>query len=1567
MNNGHLLMPVSGMFAGTTSYRHSTSGKRIMKSISTESVSTAPPLRTAMRQFVRLLVLSLIWLLPTPVFADTFLVDASSDGVQSPANTTTCAEQGNTAHCSLRAAIMLGNTRAGSHTITFSPSVLMITVINGGLPTMMAQFTVVGNHITTINGNGHGCLDLTDSGTVALGHSDGATNSSITDMVINNCGGSGINANGHSYIFIGNFIGVDATGLIAKPNVLHGIALSSSHVYPDTSSNFLLNLYNNPNFPVQPIDASQINAFSNNLATALASLTPVVISGNVISGNTKNGIEIYSQNMAAVLISGNKIGTDLTGNIAIANGGDGVHLIGSTFGNLIGPDNVISGNTGNGIFVEAGTVFMPSYIMGNRIGLAATDASAHIGNGLSGIRTNTLPDSSVSNHNPTGLALLIGPSNLISDNKGISNSMLPDTLGDDEAGVRITGTSKSVKVVSNTIGMAEFPIGTPLASKAYGNVGDGIIVTSSGNTIGGSTSTGNIIAGNARHGIVVGGSGVTATNIQGNLIGVHSAFAGNVALGNGVDGVHVDSANSTNVGGAAPTDFNTIAGNGRNGLKIRLGSNSFGWSNLAQRNRIYSNAKLLAGVGLDLDHNENATDTLHDELVNYANLDQVAPVICDGTVGEPAECGGFSAPVSSGGNTTLSWTFKSHGPAIFRLEFFQIDATSDNAATSMTFLGEQQITTIASGLPSGAGCSAGRCTATIAASAAGAYVSMTATDITPLTDQPGMLGDWKNNLTCFAGDLGIILSACNVNNTSELSNVVNVPAAAPDVTTTAASALALTGASLNGTVSANGAATTVSFEYGLTTSYGSTLAAGSLLANASNAVVSTPLSGLTCNTTYHFRITANNGIGATTLGNDVSFSTLPCGVAAPTVITTAATALALTGASLNGTVSANGAATTVSFEYGLTASYGSTLAAGSLLANASNAAVSTALGGLTCATTYHFRITANNGTGGTIVGSDMSFSTLACGIAAPTVTTTAATAISLVGATLNGKVTSNGAPTTVSLDYGPTTAYGVTIALGTQADITINAPWNTPVSGLTCNTIYHFRITASNSAGTTLGNDLSFTTLPCAAAAPTVTTAAATALALTGATLNGTVSANGAATAVNFEYGPTTAYGLSLPAGSLLASASNAVVSTSLSGLTCASTYHFRITANNGTGNTILGSDVSFSTLPCGVAVPTVTTAAATAQAMTSVTLNGNVSANGAVTTVSFDYGLTSAYGSTLSVATLVANSSNSPIAASLAGLTCNITYHFRITANNSAGSTHGNDLSFSTLACAAAALTVTTTAASGLAMTAATLNGNVTANGAVTTVSFEYGLTNAYGTTQAAGLANANAINLPMIAPLSGLTCNTTYHFRIDANNGNGGTVFGNDLSFTTLACPVVTSFSGMTSTNSGTATAILSGGGATCSFGNAAFVAPSSPVPAGVNFPDGLFQFSTTNCTGAITITVTFPTAFQPAAQYWKYGPTPSQAAAHWYTLGAANALMMSGRIATFQITDGALGDDDLLVNGSIVDAGGPSAINPTAVVATPVPSLNQWGLLALCGLLIALAGKRMRTRAMNADQGK
>ena len=107
------------------------------------------------------------------------------------------------------------------------------------------------------------------------------------------------------------------------------------------------------------------------------------------------------------------------------------------------------------------------------------------------------------------------------------------------------------------------------------------------------------------------------------------------------------------------------------------------------------------------------------------------------------------------------------------------------------------------------------------------------------------------------------------------------------------------------------------------------------------------------------------------------------------------------------------------------------------------------------------------------------------------------------------------------------------------------------------------------------------------ASLPTVTTGAASAVGTAGATFNGTVSSNGAATTVTFQFGPTTTYGNSvaatqspLPAGALATAVSAAVT-----GLTCNTTYHFRAVGLNSAG-TANGADASFTTAACGVGVP---------------------------------------------------------------------------------------------------------------------------------------------------------------------------------------------------------------------------------------------------------------------------------------------------------------------------------------------------------------------------------------------
>ena len=93
----------------------------------------------------------------------------------------------------------------------------------------------------------------------------------------------------------------------------------------------------------------------------------------------------------------------------------------------------------------------------------------------------------------------------------------------------------------------------------------------------------------------------------------------------------------------------------------------------------------------------------------------------------------------------------------------------------------------------------------------------------------------------------------------------------------------------------------------------------------------------------------------------------------------------------------------------------------------------------------------------------------------PTAMTGAATSIGSTSATLNGTVSPNKQSTTVSFQYGTTTAYGATAAAGTVNGNASKAVSAT-ISGLTPSTLYHFRVTATNASGQSIGQDTTFTT-----------------------------------------------------------------------------------------------------------------------------------------------------------------------------------------------------------------------------------------------------------------------------------------------------------------------------------------------------------------------------------------------------------------------------------------------------------------------------------------------------------
>jgi hypothetical protein len=202
-----------------------------------------------------------------------------------------------------------------------------------------------------------------------------------------------------------------------------------------------------------------------------------------------------------------------------------------------------------------------------------------------------------------------------------------------------------------------------------------------------------------------------------------------------------------------------------------------------------------------------------------------------------------------------------------------------------------------------------------------------------------------------------------------------------------------------------------------------------------------------------------------------------------------------------------------------------------------------------------------------------------------------------------------------------------------------------------------------------------------AATPPTVVTGEAQQIEGTSATLTGTVNPNGGTVSeCYFEYGETETYGKKADCASLpTAGAVNPVaVSAQPSGLSEHTTYHFRIVAVDGS-ETSKGADAEFTTGP----KPTAQTEAASGVSSGGATLNATVNPQGAtVKTCKFEYGTSTAYGQVAACAS-APGSGDAPVAVSAAvtGLKASNPYHFRIVAVTAAGTSDGEDKTFTTSA----------------------------------------------------------------------------------------------------------------------------------------------------------------------------------------------------------------------------------------------------------------------------------------------
>jgi hypothetical protein len=290
--------------------------------------------------------------------------------------------------------------------------------------------------------------------------------------------------------------------------------------------------------------------------------------------------------------------------------------------------------------------------------------------------------------------------------------------------------------------------------------------------------------------------------------------------------------------------------------------------------------------------------------------------------------------------------------------------------------------------------------------------------------------------------------------------------------------------------------------------------------------------------------------------------------------------------------------------------------------------------------------------------------------AAPTANTGPVTAVGTTSATAAGTVNPNGQSTTWHFEYGTSASYGKNTSPRSAGSGTADVQVSGALTGLAAGTTYHYRLVATNDAGTTRGTDGMFTTL----SPPRAVTGSATGINLSSATLAGTVDPNGQSTTWYFEYGTSTSYGAKTSTKSAGSGTAATSVSAGLSGLGAGRLYHYRLVATSGAG-TSRGADRTFSTW----GPPTATTVTATSITPRSARLRGRVTPNGLATTWSFEYGTSTSYGATTRAGNAGKGVKPTSVSFALTGLRAATTYHYRLVARNASGTSRGADMTLST------------------------------------------------------------------------------------------------------------------------------------------------------------------------------------------------------------------------------------------------------------------------------------------------
>jgi parallel beta-helix repeat protein len=539
--------------------------------------------------------------------------------------------------------------------------------------------------------------------------------------IISSNGGNGIYLSGpvtEGNAIQGNLIGVTPDGISAAPNTGYGIHLKDAahntiggHS-PDernvVSGNALHGIYiegalSTGNFVGSNLVGTDITGDSpvpntgvgiSIVLGALANQVGAPGSGNVISGNTQGGLGM--EEAGGNTVQANRIGLGASPGVLVPNAGNGIDLIPSGGGAIIGGSgegegNIISGNAGTGIYVASDN----NTIAGNYIGTDET-GNAAVPNGGDGVRVlGTLNNIGVPD-----------AGNIISGNAG--------------NGLSLAG-GQATLAQANRIGAGAWH------GVAVPNGADGVHITDgSGSLLGGAVLPhGNVIGGNLGRGVAMAGVISAPVSLVGNYIGVDS---NGDPLANGADGVFVGPPFEA-VDGLPffSIAVNEIAFNAGAGIVV-FGDKSVGVPFF--NNRIHDNG----GLGIDLGSDGVTPNHGQGNTVIGPNHFQNYPVLTSIVLTGPAD-------------TTINGTLDTIGDRPYEIEFFANDSCDPSGH------GEGQHSITAVTVTTDGNGHAAFSVPVSALDISGKYVTATARNVTPDVFDP-YADDTSEFSLCLAGPKG---------------------------------------------------------------------------------------------------------------------------------------------------------------------------------------------------------------------------------------------------------------------------------------------------------------------------------------------------------------------------------------------------------------------------------------------------------------------------------------------------------------------------------------------------------------------------------------------------------------------------------------------------------------------------------------------------------------------------------------------------------------------------------------------------------------------------------------------